>query len=272
VAVSRRFASRACHGVLYGQRPLAMRRPSPTELRCAVYRTRASRMGARPWGSLRSHTLPGTVTELPRRPHGARQPRRLRDAPPRFFDQRQLALNHPIRSGARKRHGPRVASDFVVCGHCGATPHTSTRGGVRYYSCPHAPTGMRPRPRQGPIRSRAGSSRGLDEEPPATPHRYDQDETVGRIAEHPIAVPGDAVVAVAVEVAPHRADRDAISHADGRRHHVDVGRSKRESSAQPAVLRGCSRTRSYIVTSGRFHGSTSSSSSNTESEPDSHEG
>lgn len=58
-----------------------------------------------------------------------------------FFARLQLALNHPYRQGAPRKHGPRLASGFVVCELCGQKMNTTTRGGVRYYSCPTNRTG-----------------------------------------------------------------------------------------------------------------------------------
>ena len=53
--------------------------------------------------------------------------------------------------------------------------------------------------------------------------RHDHDQAVGPIAQHAVAVPGHAVVPVAVEVAPHRSERDAIAIAERGCHRVDVG-------------------------------------------------
>ena len=72
------------------------------------------------------------------------------------------------------------------------------------------------------------------------PDRHDDDEAVGPVAQHSVAVPRDAVVAVAVEVAPHRADRDAVALADRGRHGVDVGQvealAEREAGGAAGLL------------------------------------
>ena len=52
-----------------------------------------------------------------------------------------MVLAHPQRQGAPKRHGKRLATDLIVCGLCGHEMRTTTRSGVRYYSCPTYPTG-----------------------------------------------------------------------------------------------------------------------------------
>jgi site-specific DNA recombinase len=58
-----------------------------------------------------------------------------------LFDRLQLEIAHPKRQGAPKRHGKRLATGFAVCGLCGQNMSTTTRSGVRYYSCPTHPTG-----------------------------------------------------------------------------------------------------------------------------------
>ena len=58
-----------------------------------------------------------------------------------YFARLQVALNHPYRRGAPRRHGPRLASGLVTCRLCGQKMNTDTRGGVRYFSCPTVPTG-----------------------------------------------------------------------------------------------------------------------------------
>jgi site-specific DNA recombinase len=57
------------------------------------------------------------------------------------FSRLQLTLNHPARQGAPPRHHKRLATGFAQCGLCGQSASTTTRSGVRYYSCPTQPTG-----------------------------------------------------------------------------------------------------------------------------------
>lgn len=57
------------------------------------------------------------------------------------FERLQLTLAHPARRGAPPRHHRRLATGFAVCGLCGTEMRTTTRGGLRYYSCPTVPTG-----------------------------------------------------------------------------------------------------------------------------------
>jgi hypothetical protein len=57
------------------------------------------------------------------------------------FARLQLTLNHPARQGAPLRHHKRLATGFAQCGLCGQSMSTTTRSGVRYYSCPTQPTG-----------------------------------------------------------------------------------------------------------------------------------
>jgi hypothetical protein len=57
------------------------------------------------------------------------------------FARLQLTLNHPARQGAPPRHHKRLATGFAQCGLCGQSMSTTTRSGVRYYSCPTQPTG-----------------------------------------------------------------------------------------------------------------------------------
>ena len=57
------------------------------------------------------------------------------------FARLQLTLNHPGRQGAPPRHHKRLATGFAQCGLCGQNMATTTRSGVRYYSCPTQPTG-----------------------------------------------------------------------------------------------------------------------------------
>jgi site-specific DNA recombinase len=57
------------------------------------------------------------------------------------FARLQLVLNHPARHGAPPRHHKRLATGFAQCGLCGQSMSTTTRSGVRYYSCPTQPTG-----------------------------------------------------------------------------------------------------------------------------------
>jgi hypothetical protein len=57
------------------------------------------------------------------------------------FARLQLTLNHPGRRGAPPRHHKRLATGFAQCGLCGQTMSTTTRSGVRSYSCPTQPTG-----------------------------------------------------------------------------------------------------------------------------------
>jgi hypothetical protein len=57
------------------------------------------------------------------------------------FARLQLTLNHPARQGAPPRHHKRLATGFAQCGLCGQNMSTTTRSGIRYYSCPTQPTG-----------------------------------------------------------------------------------------------------------------------------------
>jgi DNA invertase Pin-like site-specific DNA recombinase len=58
------------------------------------------------------------------------------------FTRLQLTLNHPARQGAPPRHHKRLATGFAHCGLCGQSMSTTTRSGVRYYSCPTQPTAV----------------------------------------------------------------------------------------------------------------------------------
>lgn len=53
----------------------------------------------------------------------------------------RLTLTHPGRRGSPGRHQPRLATGIATCGRCGQRMGTTTRSGIRYYSCPTAPTG-----------------------------------------------------------------------------------------------------------------------------------
>lgn len=57
------------------------------------------------------------------------------------FARLQMTLARPERVGAPPRHHKRLATGFTHCGLCGHPMATTTRSGVRYYSCPTEPTG-----------------------------------------------------------------------------------------------------------------------------------
>jgi site-specific DNA recombinase len=103
------------------------------------------------------------------------------------FTRLQLTLNHPGRRGAPPRHHKRLATGFAQCGLCGQNMSTTTRSGVRYYSCPTQPTGC------GRIHVRADRLEAwlLDQlleelrrlEPPVAPQETDPDDTATAMAE-----------------------------------------------------------------------------------------
>jgi site-specific DNA recombinase len=102
------------------------------------------------------------------------------------FARLQLTLNHPGRQGAPPRHHKRLATGFAQCGLCGQNMATTTRSGVRYYSCPTQPTGC------GRIHVRADRLEAwlLDQlleqlrfEPPPTAEDADPGETARGMAE-----------------------------------------------------------------------------------------
>jgi hypothetical protein len=95
----------------------------------------------------------------------------------------QLTLNHPGRHGALPRHHKRLATGFAQCGLGGQSMSTTTRSGVRYYSCPSQPTGC------GRIHVRADRLEAwlLDQlleelrlEPPPTAQEADPGDTAWR--------------------------------------------------------------------------------------------
>jgi site-specific DNA recombinase len=102
------------------------------------------------------------------------------------FTRLQLTLNHPARQGAPPRHHKRLATGFAQCGLCGQHMSTTTRSGVRYYSCPTQPTGC------GRVHVRADRLESwlLDQllkqlrlEPPPTAHDADPGDMARAMAE-----------------------------------------------------------------------------------------
>jgi DNA invertase Pin-like site-specific DNA recombinase len=57
------------------------------------------------------------------------------------FDRLRLTLALPERQGAPHKNPRRLATGLVTCGLCGQALHTTTRSGIRYFSCPVPPTG-----------------------------------------------------------------------------------------------------------------------------------
>src|SRR5205823_12109605 len=74
---------------------------------------------------------------------------------------------------------------------------------------------------------------GTEQEPPRLADRHDGDERIVDLACDAIAVPGHAVVAVAVEVEPHRVEPHPIALREGKAHLLDERQERRLAGLEP---------------------------------------
>ena len=87
----------------------------------------------------------------------------------------------------------------------------------------------------GPEQQRRAAAGGAEPEGPGGAEGDQRDDGLGQLPRHAVAVPGDAVRAVAVEVDPHLREPHAVVHGEHRGHCAQVLRRGRPVVEQPAV-------------------------------------